>query len=143
VNVRCYDSDFGLLHTIRFTDDDGNAAIWKTHTSPDDIGLQVGHRYRIRATVKEHTAWHGDGQPLTLITRSKIEARHGPRDHSAWLPASSSRPATDYLDRDEAALAPAAPPHAFELAARAASLGPPQPPIDERTDDEAQLALGL
>jgi len=143
VNVRCYDSDFGFLYTIRFTDDDGNAAIWKTHTSPDDIDLQIGHRYTIRATVKEHTARHSDGQPLTLITRSRIEARHGPRDHSVPLPASSSRPATDYLDREEAALASTAPPTPVRVTARATSLGLPQPPIEERADDEAQLVLGL
>jgi hypothetical protein len=126
VNVGCYDSDFGLLHIVRFVDDRGNAAIWKTHTSPEEIDLRIGRRYTVRATVKKHTTRQGDGQPLTVITRSRIEARHGPADRLADPTTPRGGPSLANHMEQAAALSPG-----------------PEDPVGAEAEREAQLALGL
>lgn len=80
----CY-SGYGdeMVNIYTMTDDDGNCYVWKStnvllwkHETEDGYivwdDVEVGEKVRMRATVKEHTEWHGTKQ--TVIIRPTVSA---------------------------------------------------------------------
>ncbi len=69
VGVREFESDFGARVLVMLRDADGRSAKWWTGSGPSGE-LEVGHTYRIKATVKEHGEYRGARE--TVLTRASV-----------------------------------------------------------------------
>lgn len=58
------ENDFGVTHIFGFDDADGNKAVW---FGSNDPGMELGHTYKVKATVKNHGDYRGVKQ--TILTR--------------------------------------------------------------------------
>lgn len=82
-----YDTQFGSKTIVVYRDDAGCVAVWFASGVPE---ITVGHRYTVKATVKEHGLDERDGRvdKQTVLTRVKIEEDHG-NPRAILLPVSS------------------------------------------------------
>lgn len=64
--VSYFDSFYGMMAFYIFTDTDGNVFVWKT---ANDIKYEIGDKFTIKGTVKEHSEYRGVKQ--TILTRVK------------------------------------------------------------------------
>lgn len=70
-NITGYDTTFGYVTLLRFVTDDGSILIWKASNPPDLQPSQVGQRFKLTGSVKEHSEYKGAKQ--TLVQRCKVE----------------------------------------------------------------------
>lgn len=64
--VSYFDGFYGMMAFFTFTDNDGNVFVWKT---ANDINHEIGDKFTIKGTVKEHSDYRGTKQ--TILTRVK------------------------------------------------------------------------
>lgn len=68
-----FESQFGVTVIYRFVDEQGNVIVWKTGAGD---GLDIGKRYSVVGTIKEHSEYKGTKQ--TVLTRCKVEELAAP-----------------------------------------------------------------
>lgn len=69
-NITGYETHFGYTTVVRFVTDTGSILVWKASTDPDLKPEQVGKRFSLTGTVKEHSEYKGTKQ--TIVQRCKI-----------------------------------------------------------------------
>jgi hypothetical protein len=69
-NITGYETHFGYTTVVRFTTDDGAILVWKASADPDLKPEQVGKRFNLTGTVKQHSEYKGTKQ--TVVQRCKI-----------------------------------------------------------------------
>ena len=67
-----FETAFGIMFMILMKDTEGNVIIWKTGTGFNDrhYNASVGHKFKIKATVKKHDEYQGIKQ--TIVTRCAV-----------------------------------------------------------------------
>lgn len=63
-----FETRWGWLSLFKFVDGEGNVAVWKTSSEQD---LDTGQRYRVKATIKDHSDYQGTKQ--TVLKRCYIK----------------------------------------------------------------------
>jgi len=66
-----FETAFGYTTLLTFVTDDGAIIVWKASTDPKLKASEVGERFRLTGTVKDHTVYRGAKQ--TLVQRCKLE----------------------------------------------------------------------
>lgn len=71
-----YDTAYGSKTIVVYRDDADNVAVWFASGIPE---VTVGHRYTVKATVKEHGVDDRDGRTVkqTVLTRVSVVEDHG------------------------------------------------------------------
>ena len=69
-NITGYETAYGYTTVVRFTTDAGAIIVWKASTDPDLKPEQVGKRFSLTGTVKQHSEYKGTAQ--TVVQRCKI-----------------------------------------------------------------------
>lgn len=83
VRTTGYESTYGIKTAVSLRDDEGNVALWRATGVPD---LRAGHRYTVKATVKEHGEYKEVAQ--TVLNRLTVEEDHS---NPNALPTEESR----------------------------------------------------
>jgi hypothetical protein len=67
-----FETPYGIKYIEKFADDSGNIAVWKTYTGGwfDGQPLIPGNKYKVKATVKDHSEYNGVKQ--TEISRVTV-----------------------------------------------------------------------
>ena len=84
--VRLIDNDFGGVFLVKMRTGDSDLMWWATNFPPkvpakqgedgawvQQVDYDAGDRIKVRATVKAHETDKYSGQPITVITRAKVE----------------------------------------------------------------------
>lgn len=71
-----YETDYGAKTIVVYRDDAGNVAVWFASGVPE---IEIGHRYTVKATVKEHGLDERDGRAVkqTVLSRVAVQEDHG------------------------------------------------------------------
>lgn len=65
---------YGTVHIHRMLDDEGHTLVWFANTNS---GMEVGHKYKIRATVKKHDVYNNWKQTVLILNRVGMKEEIG------------------------------------------------------------------
>ena len=74
VKVHPYQSQYGTTYIYTMQDQTGNNFLW---FSSNDLNLEIGTEYKIKATVKQHQLSKFNQQKETILTRGKVQTMDG------------------------------------------------------------------
>lgn len=67
-----YETSYGYTTILKFRTGDGNILLWKATSDPGISREDVGKRFTVAGTIKEHSEYKGEKQ--TILTRCKVTA---------------------------------------------------------------------